>query len=730
MGPQDLRAPGRRLAGILAGVALLALLAPAARAADLETLDTSLKIIPADVAFYSSSLRLKEQFDAVAKSRAWAKLWALPSVQAGWKMLENEYKPGGKLADVQAFFADEANKELLAVLAEAGSQEIFCYGGENWAGLFELLQKAYGAFQYGPLKAQLEGNAGGLNQGELQLQAVLRVLAKNPGLLKVPDLVIGARLADTKRAEKQLKRLEVLLNTVAAQTPVLKGRIKRIPVNDGSFLTLSLDGSLVPWDDLPIQNIEGKPGEFAPLVRQLKGMTLTVAIGVQQGYLMVSIGGTTEQLTRIGGRGAKLNSRPEFKPLTHFADRKLTSVGYASKDLMSRLASGQDYDALVDLIKTALPHANLQEAQEKRILKDVDDLVKELKTGVPEIGGTMSFSFLTERGYEGYAYNYTKEKGLTATKPLTLLEHVGGNPILAALGRSKVDGAGYAAFSKWVKVFYGHADDIVRDKLNGNDKDQYVKVTERLVPLFKKLDETTAKQFIPAVADGQWGFVLDAKWSSKQWVAVLPPTEKALPLPEIAVVLGVSDPVKLRRAMSDYIDTVNDGIGTVRALVEKAGAIGDFQIPAPQSVKRGAATLYFYPLPDAIPLDRRIVPTAGLSQNVAALTLSHDHAERLLKPTPLKVDGGPLSDAKKPLIGAVYFNWPALVDAAAPWVEIATHSILDKQDVPEKGRDEILDQVRTVLTVLKVYRGTTSATYLEDGAVVTHSETVIKDLEK
>jgi hypothetical protein len=706
--------------------------APPARAADVDSIDTSLKIVPADAAFYSSSLRLKDQFDAVAKSRAWAKLWAMPSVQMGWKLLEDEYKPGGKLAEVHAFFSQEENKELLALLADAGSEEIFCYGGESWIGFLELFQKGYGAFQYGPLKGQLEGNPGGLSATQLQMQAIVRVLAQNPGIVKVPDFVIGGKLKDVKRAERQLKRLEMLLDGVAANVPILKGRIKRVAINDGSFLTLTLDGSLVPWDAIPIQALEGKEGEFAPLVRHLKAMTLTVCIGVQQGYLMLSVGSTNEQLARIGGRGAKLNSRAEFKPLARFADRKLTSIGYVGKNLRSRAAAGEDINAAVDLLKTALPHANLAEAQEKRILKDVDDLVKEIRAAVPEAGGEVEFSFLSERGYEGYSYDYTKDKNRDGSKPLSLLNHVGGSPILAAVGRTKVTGEGYASFAKWVKVFYGHGDDILRDKLNGPVKDQYVALTEKFVPIFRKLDDTTAKLFIPSV-DGQVGFVLDAKWSSKQWLRVLPPTDKALPLPELGIVLGVSDAVKLRKAASNYIDGANDMMGAVRSLNALAGAIPDFRIPDPESVKRGTATLYFYTLPDQIPLDRRVVPTAGLSQNVAALTLSHAHAERLLKPTPLKVDGGPLADPNKPLVGAVYFNWPALIDAAEPWLELAANAIMDRQlpdNAPPKARDEILDQVRTVLTVLRVYRGTTSATYIEDGAVVTHSETVIKDLEK
>src|SRR5262249_2557606 len=167
------------------------------------------------------------------------------------------------------------------------------------------------------------------------------------------------------------------------------------------------------------------------------------------------------------------------------------------------------------------------------------------------------------------------------------VNHLGGDPILAFVGRSKGTGEGYATFVKWAKVVYGHLDEIARSHLAGDDKDQYVKVTEKLLPLFKKLDETTAKEFLPSLADGQGGFVLDAKWSSKQWLKLLPATDRAMPMPEIGVVLGVSDADKLRKAMTEYRETLNDVIGAVRALSDKAGGIGDFRVPPPESVKRG-----------------------------------------------------------------------------------------------------------------------------------------------
>ena len=79
---------------------------------------------------------------------------------------------------------------------------------------------------------------------------------------------------------------------------------------------------------------------------------------------------------------------------------------------------------------------------------------------------------------------------------------------------------------------------------------------DAFIPLFKRLDQVTGTMLLPALADGQVGFVIDAKWTSKQWIKAIPPTEKALPLPEFGIVLGVSNAEQLRKAMTDYRETL------------------------------------------------------------------------------------------------------------------------------------------------------------------------------
>src|SRR5262249_6003494 len=160
----------------------------------------------------------REQLDALLKSKAWARVKNLPFVQMGWKHVQDQWaQEGGQLEGLRQFYEQAENRELVAVLADALSHEIFCYGGGDWADVTELALQLNNAVQYAPLQAQLEGK----NPNEAQGRALLHALARNESLIKVPEFVLGFKVREPKKAESQIKRLEALLKELIKQAPPL-----------------------------------------------------------------------------------------------------------------------------------------------------------------------------------------------------------------------------------------------------------------------------------------------------------------------------------------------------------------------------------------------------------------------------------------------------------------------------------------------------------------------------
>jgi hypothetical protein len=736
--PRRDRSPGRCplvvLTALLAAAALLLAGRPA-RAAEGDKPANSLSLVPADAAYYGSMLRNKEQVDAVLKSKAFKRLRELDLVQMGLKHLSAELgKEDSPAAKVKQFFDDPENKELLELLKDAGSHEIFLYGGGDWTDLLTSLIQAYNSATFAPAQAALSGG----DPNKAQLRAALRSLQKNRARLKVPDLVFGFKLTDTKRAESQIKRLEKLLTGLVKDAPELKGKIKRTKVGDSSFLTVTVDGSMARLDEVPWGEVEENAGEFDELKKHLKGLTLTASLGVRHGYLLFGITSSAKDLEKIGGEGKHLADRDEVKPLARHAKEKIVSLSYASKDFRSKLVtSGSDYSSLAAQAKELLAKADIPEAKRRAIEKDLDAMVKDLKGYVPKVGARFAFDFLTDDGIEGYSYDYSDHAALKGVK-FTLLDHLGGNPVLALGGAHRSDPKGYDTFAKWVKVAYGHADDILTDKLPPEAKDKYEEFKKVFLPLVKRLDQTTRTNLIPSVGNSS-ALVVDAKWTSKQWQRDLPPMPKAMPMLELAVVCGLKDSDKFVKALREYRVLFNDAVakvGEVNPMVPEN--VREFKLPAAKTAKDKSGTLYFYPLPEAAGVDKQVAPTLGVSKNVAAFALSNAHARRLLTATPLKA-GGPLAE-KRDLVGVAYVNWPAFVDLVGPWVEFGVKTGLSARPEPEGGAaaargaaleapkpEDVIKQVRVVLDVLKAFQNYSSATYLEGGALVTHSKTVIKD---
>jgi len=723
--------PGRwfPLLAILVATAVGLCPGPAA-AGDLGRLDCSLKLIPADAAFYSAMLRNREQLDAVVNSRAWAKLKNMAVVQMGLGLYNlqaaDPETPAGKL---HAALEDPEVKKLLALAGDMVSNEIFVCGDAQFVDSLAVLQEIFGAARYGPMVLQLTGGAGDRDEQELQQAFLLGVIADNADRLATPNLVIGFRLTDTAAAEEQLAKLEEVAVPVIDADPRTRGRLKSKKVAGGEFLVLSLDAGMAPWKEFPMERlkeVELEEGDTEKAVEALKGLKLVVALGIRDDYLLLSVGSSTEVLDRLREGPDRLFERKEFKPLAGFSDERLVSIRYTSEEMMSALSTNeQDIDDLVEVADELLPLAELDPAEKEKIRQDAAALAEDIKQFIPDYGAAMGFSFLADGGVESYQYDWTEYRGIDGSKPLSLLNHVGGDPWLAVVGRARTSPEDYDLLVKWLKKGYRYVDEYAVPTMSEREQQDFRNVMEVAEPLLERVNKINREMLLPALADGQSGLVLDAKLASKQYLKALPPTGEPMPMIEPALVVGVSDAELLEKAFRGYQGVLDDLLDAIREA--QPGAVPpDYTIPRPKPKETDAGTVYRYILPEDWGVDERIAPSLALSESVGVVALTPDHAERLLTETPLAIEGA-ITDPDRPRAGAVVFDFAALVDTVTPWINLAIVEGMKEQPMQAAMA---AGQVQIVLDVIKVFRTVTSESYFEDGALVTHSLTEIRDIEE
>ncbi len=727
---------------------LVALLISASRlpAADLAEQAQSLRMVPADVAVYSASLRIKEQRDILLESEAFDRLMEIPLVQMIKMQVTFQWQAANipQVAQVKEYIESPEGQEAVELLKEMFSEEMFLYGGADIAGALDLFMELNTLQR----TASIEAAAAQEDRDEVMNARLMELLQEHADKFKVPSLVWGWRIDDNARAERKLDELHsVIRNLLDEQRPELSPHLQREQVGGNEFLTLRLDGSMIPWDQLreeadedDLQQIE----QWQPIISE---KTLVVALGIVDDFVLLSVGSSTDHLEKMG-QGDSLAGNSAIKRLEKHADQRVTSIGYISKKLAEGISSPQrTIDDLAGMAEQVLGAAEIPAEDSEPLVEDIRSLGSKFKKYMREPSETAAIAFLTSRGYEGFQYQSSPQPMADSSKPLTILNHVGGNPLLFFATRTKDSPEDYQAMVDGLKRIAERVEKIAESKVEPDDWAEYQEVRERALPLLRRLDHATREHLIPALQDGQSALVMDTSAESKRWFRPMPESPKPLPMLEFAIIAGVSDADELRKAWTEYFDIAGDAIEIVREMNPDDGP--DFTLPEPEKRQlEGAGTAYIYKFPEEWGVDSQVAVNAALNDSVAAISLMPGTSERLLRETELEVDTS--LDLNRPAAVVSYFNFEEFIDLFRPWIDYGFDVAIGKLKVEEEedeedGDDEeeqpeppspvmlqagfFIPQFQQLLDVASALRSISMVSYEEDGVWVTHSETHFEDLE-
>ena len=103
------------------------------------------------------------------------------------------------------------------------------------------------------------------------------------------------------------------------------------------------------------------------------------------------------------------------------------SVGYLSKSMAEQVNNQKKtINDLLDLVDDLLPVLKIDKAGEARVRGDADLLAADLKSMIPE-AGAMGLELSVRSGHRKLSVRSgARHKSLDSSKPLGLLDHVGG----------------------------------------------------------------------------------------------------------------------------------------------------------------------------------------------------------------------------------------------------------------------------------------------------------------
>ena len=768
-------------------------LAPCATAAD-SLAASGVAMIPEDAAFVSATLRAREQYDRFVKSNAFAALKKLPFVsRAADSVEEQKLQPGSPLSIAATFMELPENEQALQLLKDMVATDTFVYGEPSCVTFVELMKKiqqaqnaagvlrlasgdaSVGGFEVDVLEGidveemdeddaeEEDGKKGAadtrrrlrakpvrfqaadaveqISADELATRLVVKTLSENINLIVVPDVVWGFKTTKLDAATSQLKRIEVLVKLITQTNPALADSLKRRKVAGGEVVTFTIkpDANLIR-DAIP--GLEDYEQELEKVFDKIERLELVIGLGVIGDRVILTIGDSIDHLEKLAVAGSdrkSLLATKPFEPLRAQKDKPLTGISYLSEAMQKALApSSSDIEQLADLSDTIADLADLPDGAADEARRSLGKVAEGYKRRLPVPGPWMAFSFLSEQGYEGYVWDWSKNLPFDGSKRLGLLEHTGGAPLAAAAFRVKNDPGQFEDFASWIDMGWSFFLKYLVPKADEDDQEKIEEVDEHLAPLGSKFIGIVRTKILPSLADGQMAFVIDGKSSTKRLHQSLPSAAEPLPLVEPAIVLGLADPKLFREGMSDLFELSDEVVDAVREMNPDA-LPAEYRVPEPVKNKVEGGTLWSYPLANS-GLDEKVQPSIGVGESAAVLSLVPKQAGRLLLKTRLET-GSRLAKFEEPLVGAAALDWAGLIDAIQPWAVYFTRygcvqqrdgnvdpeSELGPDDENEQAKDA-LAQAKVVFEVIKSLRVAVAETAMESDAMVTHWRNVIRDM--
>lgn len=750
---------------VMAALLMTAMLAAASlRAAEVPT--KSLEYAPADSSFYMSFLRNREQVDRLTNSNFWKQARKLDYMKQLQALITlGIYVPDSPLPKILQELEKPENKEAVELLKDMASSEIFLYGDGRLAKSLALWNEMQSGAQFvRAISVEITGEWSDLTEDERTQRLVFTSLAQDPSRIQMPTMVVGFKTGQQAAVGNQLNRLEKLIRQAIEEhdeLAILKGRVKREQAAGNVYLTITLEGSMIPWEDeIDWEVIEEEEGQFDDVRKKINELKLVVSLGLHGDYVLLSFSDSLDHLAKLG-QGESLASVDELDPVMAAAGEKLTSIMYVSKALAAEANNtGEMLEAAVAEFKRTLENNKqineLNEAQKKRLAADLEALATDIQTLLPEPGAAVGYSFMTDEGYESFAYDWSENLYYDGSTPLSLWNHVGQQPLLAIVARGQYRPQDYTMISKWVRKGIGWFEEVGLPHMDDSDRAEYERMSAIAFPLLARFDHITKEMAIPAMADSQAGLVVDAELTSKQWWMFTEETKKPLAIPLPAVLVGVSDTDLFKQALNEYRLLLNDSIKAIAAAEgEDADLEGleSFELPLPERLATQTGEVYTYGYLQEAGIDEQLKLTLAVSEKphkLGVFSLAPKQAEKLLKPAAPKFASGPLADPSRPMAAASYFNFAGTVDVIVPWVEFGVRSyqqnqvameqfeqednggdsdLEDLDEEVEKRTKRMMRQVRETAELLKCFRDVTAAVTIEDGVTVTHSQTRFVDVK-
>ena len=630
---------------------------------DLAT--TALAIAPQDSAFFMTSLGMKRSWEQFMQGRFVNSLRQVAYVRA----LEQEFadqwtNPQGQMQQVKATLQNPSVRDLLRLGADMLSQEFFVYGDGDWCETIEGLMQ---------FQAEMMAT---IQEDPQAIETFFKELTREDiDAIRIPTTVMGFRLSEDGNARSQLDQLEGLLRIGGGQVDELKPfleKLKRRDLKDGQTLTISLDTSLIPLEQVG----ENEREAVTKVIELFEGRNVSLTVGVKANMLLLAFGEGTDLLEGLGApAGERLLDHKSMETLQQADLKELRSVVYASESWRQsqwKANFGNYFKNLSMQMGVALESAADEIPEVEQWKEDIEEgaqwLDDKLLEMAPLYGDMLAWSRAIPGGMEGFTYDWSKNVFLKNSNPLRILQHAGAKPLMM-LGMKQAE---IPALMEIFDYVLANTPEHARRFIQSAEQDEEeralaLKVFDRAWPLVEQAAEILCDQIGPALNERETVFSMAAGWTTRDLGNSLPAADEPLSLPELAIACRLTDRDQFIEGCVELYEVFDRAVELVREL-EPDSVPANYTIPRPVEETIGGATSYSYAeLSEAVGLEG-FKPQVVVSDKAIVIGYSDRQVRDMIDAKPLTTRPAWLTD-ETPVAAVTYVDYAGIFAAARSWIQ-------------------------------------------------------------
>ncbi len=234
------------------------------------------------------------------------------------------------------------------------------------------------------------------------------------------------------------------------------------------------------------------------------------------------------------------------------------------------------------------------EEWQSAIMLDAEELDEILDSRELEFDASLSWTYASDVGLEGMAYDWSKNSVLENAEPMTIVRNVGASPLMMVAAKSLSQPMLVTLRDAIIERAPAHLRSFITLAESDEDKKELIlQVVDKGWPLLEDAVRIIDEEILPSLDSREVVMSIAAQWTTTELSPDFPPADQALPIPEVGAAFKLTNRDQFLAGCQEMFGLFDRVVDLVREIKPDAVPV-NYSVPRPEKEELAGATKFFY----------------------------------------------------------------------------------------------------------------------------------------